>query len=167
MRKIIFFSEGRKTKMYRTNIEAVANFFLSLGDETMTHKKLQKLCYYAYSWGRVLLNQRIFKNNFQAWIHGPVDPYLYNRYKHYRWHPIPPVEEEQVIIDDEILQLLHEVYESYGHLSGDELEALTHQEEPWKEARMGIPAYAPSTNPINDNTIYKYYSALFEEDKKQ
>lgn len=162
MNNIKFYSEGRK--MYRTNIEAVANFFLSLGDETMTHKKLQKLCYYAYSWGKVLLNQSIFRNNFQAWIHGPVDPDLYNRYKHFRWHPIPH-EENQELHDDEIMQLLHEVYESYGHLSGDELEALTHHELPWIEAREGIPAYMPSNNQLSDETIYQYYSKLLKDNQ--
>ena len=56
----------------------VAQFFAN--KETMTHKKLQKLVYYAYAWYIALNNddcdnikfRLCQKTNFEAWVHGPV-----------------------------------------------------------------------------------------------
>ncbi|CEI81322.1 hypothetical protein BN997_01140 [Oceanobacillus oncorhynchi] len=160
IRKMIFLSEGRN--MHRTDINTVANFFLSLGDKTMTHKKLQKLCYYSYSWGKVFFDESIFKNKFQAWVHGPVDPVLYGLYKENRWHPIQQQSAPE-INDEELVELLQEVYDSYGHLSGDQLEALTHEELPWKEARAGLQPYEPSRKLIDEVTIMNYYKKMQEE----
>lgn len=42
----------------------IANWFLS--KEPMTHKKLQKLCYYAQAWGLALYNIRIMDTKFKA-----------------------------------------------------------------------------------------------------
>lgn len=50
----------------------IADTFLSI--EPMTHKKLQKLCYYAQAWHCALENEPICSASFQAWIHGPVCP---------------------------------------------------------------------------------------------
>ena len=61
------------------DITQLADWFLS--KESMTPKKLQKLCYYAVAWGYALLNRRIFNDDeFHAQIHGPVSPTLYHTY---------------------------------------------------------------------------------------
>ena len=52
----------------------VANWFLMKGD--MTHKKLQKLCYYAQAWAYALKGYRLEDTDYQAWVHGPVSPAL-------------------------------------------------------------------------------------------
>ncbi|MFC4768754.1 Panacea domain-containing protein [Effusibacillus consociatus] len=139
--------------MGKTTIFEVAKAFLSL--EAMTHKKLQKLCYYAYSWHLTLQGERLFRNNFEAWIHGPVDPGLYSEYKHFGWQTIP--QEDQSPIEGELMEFIQEVYDSYGHLDGDELEFLTHKEDPWMEARGSIPEYVPCNNRIKDEVIKDYY----------
>ena len=145
--------------MTRTTIYEVADAFLTM--ESMTHKKLQKLCYYAYSWHLALKGERLFPNGFEAWIHGPVDPHLYREYKEYGWQAIPA--KQQTAVSVEVYRFLEEVYESYGHLSGDQLEYLTHTEEPWIVARGGLPEYVPCNTPIADDVIQRYYLQLFEE----
>lgn len=60
-------------------------------------------------------------------------------------------------------EFLQQVYNSYGHLSGDELEYLTHAEDPWLEARGGLPEYVACTNPIRDEVIRRYYLMVFEK----
>ena len=61
----------------------------------MTHKKLQKLCYYAYSWFIYMENDdienienRLFEEKFQAWVHGPVNYELYLKYSVSNIHKI-------------------------------------------------------------------------------
>ena len=64
------------------NVFDVANWFISKGD--ISPKKLQKLVYYAYAWYLTFmndsdneLNNRLFEDRAEAWIHGPVFPKLY------------------------------------------------------------------------------------------
>lgn len=150
--------------MYKTTIFDVAKMFLSL--DSMTHKKLQKLCYYAYSWYLTLYNKRLFENRFEAWIHGPVDPTLYEAYKHYGWQEIPK-QELPPGYDPEVYEFVKQVYDAYGHLDGDQLEYLTHQEDPWIIARNGLPECEPSRNPIRDEDIKRYYMKVFENGQNE
>ena len=129
-----------------STLERVAQWFLSMS--SMSNKKLQKLCYYAYCWYIVFYNdvELITKENvgdirvlcsepFQAWIHGPVSPQLYQRYKRYGWHEIPKVAIKPVV-ENELESLFQQVWEAYGPFTADELEAISHNEMPWKNARQ-------------------------------
>ncbi|KKB33385.1 DUF4065 domain-containing protein [Caldibacillus thermoamylovorans] len=153
MKRIFFIKEGRK--MCRNNIFDIAKFFLSKNDPNMTHKKLQKLCYYAYAWNLALKGEKLFKERFQAWVHGPVSPQLYKKYREHGWQTIPP--DDAPLLQNDVIEVLETVYETYGEFTGDELESLTHSELPWIEARGGLPEYEPSTTYLNDQTIINYY----------
>jgi hypothetical protein len=58
-----------------------------LHKEAMSHRKLQKLCYYAQAWFFTLENIRLTDAIFEAWIHGPVSPSLYQHFKKYGCKP--------------------------------------------------------------------------------
>jgi uncharacterized phage-associated protein len=169
MAKIYYFSDKVSSMATTSKIETVttvydvAKTFLTF--EPMTHKKLQKLCYYAYSWYLTLYKEKLFDEHFEAWIHGPVSPALYSEYKQYGWKEIPQADEvpEDILLNEDAYSLIEEVYHSYGHLSGDDLEYLTHQEDPWLVARDGLPEYAPSNNKLDDHVIVNYYRKVFEE----
>lgn len=150
-----------------TDVKHVAEAFLSI--ESMTHKKLQKLSYYAYSWYRVLYGEMLFTNNFQAWVHGPVSPTLYQEYKVYGWKEIDKINDFEVKNerDYHVLDFVRQVYESYGHLTGDELEYITHKETPWIEARGNLEDLEPSTNPILDENILKYFNMVRENGQQE
>ncbi|MFC6038445.1 Panacea domain-containing protein [Paenisporosarcina macmurdoensis] len=148
-----------------TTVNVVADTFLSI--ESMTHKKLQKLCYYAYSWYYTYYEEKLFNNKFEAWVHGPVVPELYREFKDYGWRDIEmrnvPVEVMQHPLMHEFI---HNVYNSYGHLNGNELEYLTHIEEPWKEARGHLGNLDACSNEINDSTIMSYYRKVLEDEQQ-
>jgi uncharacterized phage-associated protein len=160
MARIFDFKERMEIDMYPTNVTQVADYFLT--QESMTHKKLQKLCFYAYAWNFALNNVRLFPNRFEAWIHGPVYPSLYQDYKDMGWQNIGKLEEHN-ITNSEILGLLERVWETYGDSSGDELEFLTHRERPWIEARKGLSEWEASNNNIDDETIQTYYLSIYEQ----
>lgn len=152
-----------------STLELVAKWFLN--KTALSNKKIQKLCYYAYCWFIVFFNDLeavemanteikvLSSEKFQAWIHGPVNPKLYHKYKKYGWNLIPK-EENAPRFEDQIESLLNQVWNAYGTLSADELEALSHQEYPWQNARRGIPQSESCNNEINDYDILKYYSSL-------
>lgn len=142
----------------------VANFFIRKSHEDglpITQLKLQKLCYYAQAWHLVLSkkNTPLFKGEFQAWVHGPVNPDLYNRYRQYGWDPIL-TRPENIDLDSSEEQILNEVWDAYGGFDAKYLEALTHNEDPWKIAREGLPEDAYSNVVIKEKDMHKYYSSL-------
>jgi uncharacterized phage-associated protein len=145
-------------------VEDIANFFL--WKESMSHKKLQKLVYYAYAWSIALLNDnsenihfRLFNSNIEAWIHGPVIPELYQKYKCYGWSDIPKIDDfDTSIFETEVLDILEQVWAAYGSFSGNQLETISHREKPWLEARNGVPAYMATTNLISDKDMFIFYN---------
>ena len=159
------------TKVYVGSIiERVAQWFL--GVASMSNKKLQKLCYYAYCWFIVFNNdlESINENDranirvlcsdgFQAWIHGPVCLRLYHRYKEYGWRDIPQLSSRPEL-SQELELLLKQVWEAYGTFTADELEMISHREMPWKNARKGYQNGDACSNEISDYDILQYYSSL-------
>ena len=136
------------------DIFLLANAFLSI--ESMTQKKLQKLCYYAQAWYLALYNQRLVDARFEAWVHGAVQPDLYQKYKAYGFQPIPKVTNLQGIPED-FISFSKVIYEAYGKYDGMQLEALNHQEEPWIKARGSLPVWANCENAILEEDMKMYY----------
>jgi len=137
-----------------TNIFDLAKMFLSI--ESVSNKKLQKLCYYAKAWHLALYGENIIPEHFEAWVHGPVNRALYDMYKNYGRDAIT----EQVKCSDNFnnfLPFVKQVYESYGHLDGDELEIISHGEKPWIEARGSKKAWESCDAIISENTMKSFY----------
>lgn len=147
------------------NIKAlnIAQWFIN--QEEMSPKKVQKLVYYAYCWYLVYFNEteeeltnRLFSDNLEAWIHGPVVAEIYHEYKEYGYRPIYE-KYQNVHFEEDTEEVLEEVWERYRHLSADELERLTHKELPWKEARTGLGPLDATDRKIDDKIIFKYYGS--------
>lgn len=149
----------RKTNV--TNVDTVANFFLS--KESMTPKKLQKICYYAYAWYLTLYDKYLLDDEFEAWVHGPVNVEIYHKYRMYGWNNIP--KNQNVDLDEDLTEFLEMIYNTFKDYDGDQLESMTHNETPWREARIGLQPEEPSNNIINDNTIKSFYSGLMEKNQ--
>ncbi len=151
--------EDRKLKKGELDAIDIANYFLS--KESMSNKKLQKLCYYAQAWHYAFHDEGLFHQDVEAWVHGPVIKDLYKKFRIYKWNDIPCYDEE-VNVSVEVAEFLEDVYNKYGDFSGDELEILTHQELPWQEARGGLDEWEPSDKIINPVTMSDYYWGKYE-----
>ncbi|MFZ5975158.1 MAG: Panacea domain-containing protein [Bacillota bacterium] len=150
--------------MVYSNIEDVAEFYLK--KRAMSNKKLNKILYYAYSWTLTLLNDievgienKLFSEKFEAWVHGPVCPIIYHKYKKYGWEDIPQTNFEKSL-PPQIVEVLDEVWNVYSEYSADELESMTHQELPWREIRIGLSPFDPCDKELNDETIFRYYTEM-------
>src|SRR3712207_5488112 len=173
MGKIIFMSNRMEEKIMENrgmlnpintvpaeDIDTVSDYFLSR--QSMSPKKLQKICYYAYAWYLTMYNQLLFNDGkFEAWVHGPVNRRLYNKYKEYGWSDIERKDVPQNISEN-IREFLNIIFDTFSGYSADDLELMTHQEEPWVEARNGISGDLPSSQILDDNIIRQYYSTLRE-----
>lgn len=143
----------------RGDIFVLARAFLSIS--SMTNKKLQKLCYYAKAWYLALYDRNLIDEQFQAWVHGAVQPALYAQYKRYGFENIPMCEQTDDI-PEEFQSFAAEIYESYGHLTGDELEVINHKEAPWINARGECKPWEKCNNEISEEDMRIYYREKIE-----
>lgn len=142
----------------------LATWFLS--KEPMSQKKIQKLCYYAVAWGWALKGRAIAsRSEFEAWVHGPVNRVLRDKYIGYGWSDIQKAEVSKKLsqAEDGVVSLLEAVWRTYGDKNGDQLEILSHQEKPWIEARAGAGEFEPSSNKIKPETMREFYLSIYNK----
>ncbi len=123
--------------------------------------KLQKLMYYAQAWSLVWEEEPLFINDFQAWANGPVLPTLYARHR-------GMFKVDASLFNDASSDNLtaaergniDKVLAFYGDKTAQWLSNLTHQENPWLDARGDLPVGAASEVVIPQAAIHEYYSSL-------
>jgi uncharacterized phage-associated protein len=141
---------------------SVADFMLiecrERGD-VLTNLKLQKLLYYAQAWFLVAHNKPLFAEDFQAWVHGPVLPSQYQRFKENEWRPIQDELTKPDLLS-EVHSHLMEIVDIFGVETAVALERMTHNEQPWKSARGNIPSDEASTAIISKESMTSFYQSL-------
>lgn len=155
--------------LHLENAKNVARWFVNRADrssgDVITQLKVQKLVYYTEAWHLAYFDRPILSDEFQAWAHGPVVRSLYLKYKNFSWDGLPV---EKGALPSQITQeLLEAVYESYGQFSAKKLEAMTHSERPWLEARNGLPPEAKSDTVISKLTMRNFYASRIEKPEIQ
>jgi len=140
----------------------VANWFLT--KEPLTHKKMQKLCYYAQAWSYALRNKTLCNADFEAWVHGPVNLELYQEYKGNSYQDIALSNDAMsypFAIEDQ--ELLESIWETFKDYSGNALEVMTHREQPWMTARRGLKKDEQGHNIISPENMRTFYKSLVDE----
>lgn len=130
----------------------VANAFLELAEKSqtkVTNMQLQKLVFLAQGFSLALRDEPLTYHNIHAWQWGPVLPKLYKACKQYGNMPIqeklsvPPEAGFEIPPDSIDHAIIRGVWESYGHWTGGQLSALTHEagspwDVTWKTSPYGI-----------------------------
>ena len=129
--------------------------------DSLSNLKLQKLLYYAQAWYLALYNKPLFGDRIEAWVHGPVVPRVYGRFKAWLWQPIEPTPNPDPLTK-RTKDHVQEILEVYGGLSAFQLERLTHQEEPWRKARKGLAPDEPSREAISHEDMKSFYRAMLD-----
>lgn len=138
----------------------ILHHYTSTGE--MTTMKLQKLCYYAQSWSLAWDGKPLFEEDFQAWANGPVCVELYNAHRG-RFVVDKGFFDERGDMehfDQDERETLEVVLNAYQDKTPQYLSELTHKENPWKLARIGVPAGERSTKVIEKETMQEYYGGL-------
>jgi uncharacterized phage-associated protein len=150
-----------------TTTDTIADYILwmchRVGD-LPTNWKLQKLVYYAHAWYIALYDRPLVDGEFQAWVHGPVHPALYSRFRGCGWDRINYQPPKKPILPPGVEKHINEVMDIYNKFTAWDLARMSHEETPWREARGNIPESAPSKVAIRYDSIKKYYSALIKQD---
>lgn len=115
----------------------IADYFITIVDEScgeeLTNLKLQKLAYYAQGFHLGLFDKPLFEDIIEAWMHGPVVPVLYHKYKIHKDGILPLPEKFNLSnYSEDVKWLLHRIHCVFGQYSAWRLRDFTHQEAPWK-----------------------------------
>jgi len=128
--------------------------------KVLTPMKLLKLVYIAHGFMLGLYGRPLVNDEIQAWKYGPVIPELYDAIRQFRDKPVtalPVAASDQ--LDELETDLIRQVFDYYGHLSGPALSRLTHEQgSPWHIVYYrNVEGYCDK---ISDNLIMAYYSGL-------
>lgn len=127
----------------------------------MSAMKLQKLMFYAQAWHLVWEEEPLFTDNFEAWANGPVLPNLYARHRgQFKVDASLFGDADAKRLKDTERDAIDRVLGFYGDKSAQWLSNLTHQEDPWLNARKGLDSNAPSDRVISQAAMHEYYSSL-------
>lgn len=123
--------------------------------------KLQKLMYYAQAWNLVWEEEPLFNSDFQAWANGPVLPTLYARHRGmFKVDATMFADADSGVLSDTERGNVDKVLTFYGVKTAQWLSNLTHQENPWLDARGNLDVGASSEALIPQAAIHEYYSSL-------
>ncbi len=141
-------------------LRVIANIFEEL--EEVTPFMLQKLLYFIQGIYSALYGKPIFEEDCRAWVHGPVYPEVYELFRDFKYNPIDDARfallegTEDNLTDDE-KRVIDLVVNTFGMYGGKVLERITHEEDPWKEARNGYEDSVPSSELLPKENIMRYY----------
>ncbi len=144
-------------------LRAIAYVFEKL--EEVTPLMLQKLLYFIQGVYSALYGRPIFAEDCRAWIHGPVFPEVYDLFRDFRYNPIDDarfalIEGTADALTEEEKKAIDLVVNTFGMYGGKVLERITHNEDPWKNARKGYGEGVPSSELLPKDSIMKYYEAV-------
>ena len=133
--------------------------------EEVTPLMLQKLLYFIQGVHSALYGNPVFAEDCRAWIHGPVYPEVYELFRDFKYNPIDDarfalLEGTKDALTDNEKKVIDLVVNTYGMYGGKVLEKITHNEDPWKEARKGYGDGIPSSELLSKDRIMKYYIAI-------
>jgi len=129
----------------------------------ITPLALQKLLYYVQGFNKVFNGTFLFKDDCQAWAHGPVYNKIYHKYKDFGYNPIDlavSYDESAFNISNSEKEVLDTVIRNFGCYSGKILERMTHSEHPWLATRNGLSNDSPSNEIIEKELISNYFEQI-------
>lgn len=153
---------------------AIANLILEGWDadtHLITNKKINKLIYFAHGFCLARFQGPLVVNHIEAWDHGPVVRVAYDAFKRFGFRPIsePATYFDYKLGTDVIaraslrdgeLHFINKVMQRFMPLSGDELEAITHEDNsPWSAVWNGGRKFM---NRIPDELIASHFIERYD-----
>lgn len=146
------------------DIDLISEYIIKTCQE-ITPLALQKILYYSQAFYMVFFGETLFKDNCEAWVHGPVYTKIYNKYKTFGSSniDIQIIDDVDEIIDEEKRELVDVIIRCFGYYSGKALEKMTHYESPWMNSRVGLPIDEKSHNVISKEDMVDYFTKVKEK----
>lgn len=143
-----------------TNMDTVIDYLICKCED-ITPLALQKALYYVQGFYYAFFNNYIFKDDCEAWVHGPVYREIYDRYSTYKFDPIDsPVDCDESLLTVFEKAIIDSTIKNICCYSGKALEKFTHNEQPWLNTRGDLPASAPCDRIIPKELIGSYFVSV-------
>lgn len=162
--------------MSNLDINDVSDYVIAKLDEggvPLSVLKLQKLLYYIQAWHLAFHGKPLFDGRFQAWIHGPVNRAIYDRFcETHSMYAMATMRDIREAFDPSALPKeaqfhIDEILEAYAAFSGAQLEAMSHDEQPWISARGNLRLSQRCETEIDEELVGFFYARLLAEVKGQ
>jgi uncharacterized phage-associated protein len=140
-------------------ILAVAKLVRDLDPDAYT-MKLEKLLYYVQGWSLAWTGNPMFTEAPKNWPMGPVYPTVWFEDKN---HTSSINDADLSELTDEDVDVIHAVVEKYRGISGGQMAALTHTEQPWVDSRRGLAPQEQGHDYISHDSMMRFFSAVSSE----
>lgn len=134
---------------------------------SLINLKIQKLLYYIQAWSYGINQGPLFNGEFQAWIHGPINVHIFERFSAsktlYSEINLTDRIKDNIELPDEIAEFVDFILENYVKFSGAELEQLIQEDLPWLKTRGHLGKNEKSTDVIEPELLRNYYGKLWKE----
>lgn len=145
--------------MAQASVFDVAKYILHKTGSTSTWK-LQKLCYYSQAWSLAWTEKPLFDEDFEAWANGPVCRELFKKHKGKFVIREEDIDGNPNKLSSDEKDTINIVLRDYGKLEPYDLRALSHSEDPWKNARGDCLDGDYCDKIISKDSIGAYYGSL-------
>ncbi len=143
-----------------SKINLVTQYLLSQCED-ITPLALQKALYYIQGFYFAFYQKFLFKEDCQAWVHGPAYKDIYFRYRDYHFDPIEKTKDfDSSVFASGEKTIYDSVINSLCCYSSMVLEYFTHNESPWLTTRGDLPVSEPSDRIIDKMLIGDYFSTV-------
>lgn len=131
-------SDNNKEDDLMSNVVDVAKYLLFsykniVGSELKDELMLQKMLYFIQRDNFAHFGREMFEDDFYGWVHGPVIPEMRHIYK----RGIIKEEESNNITESDKF-IIDKVIREFSNYNAWELRNLSHQEQSWKNSRVGL-----------------------------
>ena len=118
------------------------------------------MLYLAQGYHLALYDKPLFEEEFEASVHGPMNPEIYKRFSN-GCGLFSLVKSNKVSsIENDLKKFIDGIIEVYGGFTGDQLESLLRSQTPWKLARKGFADYESCRNKIDKLSMKEYFASI-------
>jgi len=141
-----------KKKEIKNNLLSITKYLVE-NYKIIQPVKLQKILYFLYLDYLKENNEKLFDEEFEAWVYGPVVTKVFYHIKHHGFNF--EIEEDDTLFEicslnnDKIKSFIDEKINKYLNKSTFDLVEIAHNTKPWKNARKGLKDNEISNNNIN------------------
>lgn len=111
----------------------ICAYYRQLTGEVIDELKLHKILYLCQREKLAILNEILFSENLEGWVHGPVSPETRRHFS-----TIIRSATTNMQLDEQDAYIVRSVVCQYGHVPSTELINLTHEEYSWKQSRKDL-----------------------------
>lgn len=124
----------------------ICNRYEKENGKRIDEMKLHKLLYFAQRESIIQTGKPLFVEEFEAWKYGPALREIRDHYKSNDF--------DKRYNDESLDPIMDKVFSEYSHIFSWSLSMISHGEESWKRARVGIPEGENGSARISTSDIY-------------